>query len=307
MSPTSFDSPVCLLLPFVFDSMAKIAPERAAEISKGLLPAFRLTDKPGLAFSAATEATPPVISIPLRGLEYLWALSYSTWVIHDHYSQPGRTSVDLDFKAHDDTRPISKFLVWALKNQMSGDYALWPRGTPIPGPLTEDRQARPLIEAITNEMTLCAVSWILHHERSHIEEGHSATVPLVQDEAEADRAATVWLMDDAAPGIVAAKRGFGIAIATIGIAMYELLSARAGGSSNDTHPNPAARIFSALSHERVAAEPVVAQVAAVMLKLLLHLGSVDVGSEVYEGPQEALNHYCMFLQRAIEAARRQHR
>lgn len=300
MQPTSFDSPVCLLLPAVFDSIVKIAPEQADELSKRNLPAFRLTDKAGLAFSAATEDTPPVVSIPLRGLEYLWALSYSTWVIHEHYCRPGRTEAELDFGASDDSRPIPRLLLWALENQGTRTYALWPRETPMPQPLIEGREMRPLLEAVTSELMLCAVSWILHHELAHIQKGHSATAPLLQDESEADRAATAWIMDGASSGIVTAKRGFGIAIATVGIAMYELLRARAGQPRGGTHPNPADRIFRALAHEKITAEPVVAQATVVMLKLLLHLWRVD-GAEACDNPQDALSHYCQVLQRAIES------
>jgi hypothetical protein len=101
---TSFDSPVCLLLPHVFEAPARIAPERAGELSLLTRPvAFRLTDDPGLAFSAAPRRKPPVISVSLRGLEYIWAVSYSTWVLHDHYTRSGSELGIFDFSAFPDS------------------------------------------------------------------------------------------------------------------------------------------------------------------------------------------------------------
>jgi hypothetical protein len=188
-----------------------------------------------------------------------------------------------------------------MVNQLSQDYQPWRSETPMPQPITEGRE-RSILEAVTNELMLCATAWILHHELAHIDREHVGALQSVEEEKDADREATSWVMDQSPPGLATKKRGLGIAIATISIAMFEMFRRRRRTSA-PTHPNPAMRIFSALSHPALTAEPVVAQVAAVMLKLILDNAEVQIDA-TYDEPQDALSHYCQVLQRAIESSGR---
>jgi hypothetical protein len=138
----AFRSPVCSFAEHIIGSVASIAPERADELkmrSKGV--SFCFTTTPGYDF--ASVASERRVYVPIRGVEYLWVLAFTTWVLYRHYSAEPEAPPQLVFDRHSDTRDIPKLLRWSAANQQSSDYLPWPPGLPAPEPLEAASAAIP--------------------------------------------------------------------------------------------------------------------------------------------------------------------
>jgi len=300
-APNPFDSPACTLLDHTADAIVTIAPERRNDVQR-LFGAVRfvVTERGGTAFSASAVASE--VQVSLRGLEFLWVLSYTSWVMHRHYAARKQSRGVLRFSDHADTAALPTLLGWAHENQLANRaYTAWPDKTPRPsGPLTVT-SSQPSDERVASELALCAVAWILHHELAHIVAGDGGAVaPDVQilREKQADQVATCWILDDAPPGPATVKRGLGIAMATVALAGWELLEPPMPGVPRD-HPHPADRLWGVLSHPALKGDSVVHLVAALTLKLELdHAGTVVVRDD-FASADDALSEYCVALKKAL--------
>ena len=139
----------------------------------------------------------------------------------------------------------------------------------------------------------------MHHELAHLRLGHTVvTTDSVAEEREADRSATEWILDQVPEEAMLLKRGLGIAIAVVALAVLKLESpavSRAGLPR--THPAVAERLFSALDHPVFDGDHQVFDFAVHALKLHFdHVGISDDGKE-HETARDCFEDYCLTLHR----------
>lgn len=142
-------------------------------------------------FKIATEQKH--ISLSRRVVEIFWAVSYSYYVLYNKILKVHKPNSKLILELREDPE-LSKamdlirlvYFSW-MKNQ---DTA-WPMD--LPRPVEEPEHAS--YEHVANELCLCAIGYIFHHELAHLRLKHKSPSDL-DIEKDADIAATDWILDN---------------------------------------------------------------------------------------------------------------
>jgi hypothetical protein len=294
------------------DALINIAPEKGEEVLaliKKHKIEFVLEDNPYFDFYATTvEHDHHRIAVSVRGLEVLWALSYLDWVLYRAAQEAARanSTSDFEFRAHEVAARAGALADWALTHAVDAlTDTPWPADLPQPaaarsvtptatGGATTTDVEEVSDERMADEIFLCAVAWILHHELAHIEAGHTdvVTVDSVADERAADAAATQWILDGVTDDIVIQKRGLGIAAATVALAALELQLPAADPHAARSHPKAAERLRAALSHTAFGGDHVVLYFAVIALKAHFDRAGLVLPRTRYDTAEECLDDYC---------------
>lgn len=295
-------SPITHIRHHVASSIVNIAPEREAEVAdllKHHQVQLVLDDRPRFVFTAGPAAAGNQIRASVQGLEFLWTLSFAYYVLYQEWKRnPGLT--ELDPSASTRTRDAVALLQWALGNNVQGNRAEWPDN--LPHPAVAEGFARtgrePSDEEVATELFLCASAWILHHELAHLRLQHPlVTTNSVAEEREADQAATGWILDSYPGEPRTLKRGLGIAVAVVALAVLQLESpVLSNAGVPQTHPGVADRLFNALDHPALGEDHQVFDFVVHSLKL--HFDHVGIEAEgEYDTARDCFQDYCMTLHR----------
>ena len=129
-------SPIELLLPYVADSLARVAPERKAE----LLPHLRnlrfefVPEERRLFFEALADESR--IRIAIAALEYLWVISYCALTLQKRLAAVDMEAGSISFADDPETQAIPTLLGWAMRrinpDDLDAVWLQWPTDTPKP-------------------------------------------------------------------------------------------------------------------------------------------------------------------------------
>jgi len=287
-------SPIRTILEHVPNAIINIAPERESETRAFLEGTrFELNDELGFGFSASVDR---VIGVPERGVELLWCMSYTLWQRYGDYRRDAQDTVAFSSSL----KASLPLLDWALKNQQAIERQAWPQGLSRPTGF-EVGGENPRPERVADELSMCSVGWLLHHELTHIQRGDSSLVaPAVSRDQEryADRNATNWLLDQAPEGMALEKRTLGIATAVICLIALELEN-DARWNSLRPHPRATERLKACLDHPRLRAGAEADLVAAIGLRLLMDLYHLDPPQRECETAAEYIAESCDTIDLAL--------
>lgn len=221
-------SPIDHLIQHLIPSIANIAPEKFSEVQD-------IISKLGVVFVFDNQATQMMfsgvksdktITIGLKALERLWVRAYAYTHLYEfitkHHIQFPDAALDLDLTQDPDVCDAMTLLAWAVDVERRlfeagsdgepGDIS-WPADLPHPDPLA----AHGNMKHAADDLFLCAIGAILHHELGHFRFDHDARVlpsrdltlseeedvlwqagnqERIQWEKQADASAAEWLLSD---------------------------------------------------------------------------------------------------------------
>ena len=243
--------------PFLVRLMKAVAPEKGAELERQvseLRITFEIDENQDRIHFSADNIHRKII-VGMRCLGRLWANAFAYFCIYTDVADMkvrAITARELDLRSSERLRKAGDLLNWAtnadVKIKLSqrlgidtGDLGLPPD---LPVPFSEAEFASD--KHVADELSLMALGFILHHEREHIELGHTSSEGFVSIEQEkaADMRAAAWLLDS--PGIgddALLKRQLGIAVGLGWLASLNVYIVQPG---NATHPPGYDRVFQVL-------------------------------------------------------------
>lgn len=265
-------SPICLLENKIAGAPFTSAPEKESLCAKhrdNFRITFALVDERlfGIRVRHDEESNPEVI-LPIAALEYLWAFSHYTWVLTQEYAKSQKEGASqLDYTGNERLKESFLVLTWAKNNILGSGKDGWPQKLPSPKMVPKSHGDD---EHVASELFLCALAWMLHHERAHVVLNHPFvnTTFSQQEERQADAFATSWLLDgleENDPRLK--KRAMGIAVAVL---CLQSLEVDAVPCLSNTHPSAHDRIFENTAKYRVGNEEVIEAICTVILQYLFH-------------------------------------
>ncbi|MDA3821683.1 MAG: phage exclusion protein Lit family protein [Bacteroidales bacterium] len=273
-------SPICNLEESIAGVASKIAPEKENECAK-----YR--DRYGISidliddneFSIRVNLSSKTIILPFASLEYLWVFANYCWILTQEYAAAQRNGAkEFDCVGNARLRNSHELLGWSKNNLSTTGLKKWPSG--FPAPVRNPEYCSDT--HVANELFLCSLGWMVHHEMGHIILQHAplATALSEQEEKDADRHATDWLLSGLEENVpMMKKRAVGIAV---GVLCLQSLEVNTNSCLRNTHPNAHDRIFDCLSEYKVGNEEVVEAFAIVVMQYLFHekgiMANIDVDS-----------------------------
>jgi len=265
-------SPICLLETQIAGAPFNVAPEksnRCAQNRDDHKIECIMVDEPkfGVRVRLSTKNKTPEIVLPIASLEYLWAFSLYCWVLIQEYATAQRAGESqFDCLGNQRITESADILQWAKSNMLDSGTDPWPESGPRP---VQDLHSVD-DSRVATELFLCAIAWIMHHEIAHVVLGHPliTTVFSEQEEQEADRFATEWLLDGLPKNDPKLKkRALGLTVAVLCLQSLEV-----GTTSclRNTHPAAHDRIFNSTSIYQVGDDEVVQATCTVVLQYLFH-------------------------------------
>lgn len=265
-------SPILSLRNAIASSAFRIAPERNSELaqwndSNNLK--LVLVDSPHFNISVCLSKLE--VTINIASLEYLWASIHAHLMLYDEYGNAQRCgSEQFDSGNNLRTKNAIDLLSWSVKNLHGSGTDSWPIGLPFPVQF-------PLPGCdihVTNELFLCAVAWIIHHEICHVRLEHQAflTTSSISEEKDADICATKWILDNCHVPQEFKKRIFGIATAILAL---QGLDSAPNFNTLQTHPKTFERIDYCLTAAALSEEDEIFLFASVIMQIQLAFLGVD--------------------------------
>lgn len=287
-------SPIVRLQNQIAASPYRIAPEREAELGR-IVEDLGLTISIGegksFDFWVGTESKE--ITTNIATLEFFWASAHAHVVLFDEYGKAQKDGDEqFDTGRNQRCKNALELLGWAVTNLNSNGDAIWPSHLPMP----EDESEFGSDSHATTEIFLCGVAWIIHHEIAHIRRGHTHlhTSRSQDEEIEADRDATEWVLGQSSIAAESQKRTLGIATAILSMMGIE------NGREfrvEDSHPESFKRIFDCLDSASLEENDVVYAFCTVIMQIQLW----------YAGEQtahEGTSHYDAFCSYLVDYARK---
>lgn len=269
-------SPISDLNDNVEDSWSRLVPEKLdILISKGCSPYIVFTDDLGFSFKVTPNDRK--ISIAVGAQEYLWCACYTFYLVYQKYGhaqQKGQSVLDL--LGDDELREAMVLYKWGYIQLKSPTF--WPNDCPMPTINPSNEHVK-----VANELYLCAMGWILHHEIAHIYKNHKSTdddVKSRQQEDEADKSAAEFILAGIADNATINKRCLGGAIAFLVMTSKDLLSEEAAIFQENTHPKSFVRLKEVLDKYCIDKDHVAYGLCTVMIHS--HMGM--------RGKQTTINH-----------------
>ncbi|EGQ8518361.1 hypothetical protein GQ856_24010 [Vibrio parahaemolyticus] len=240
------NSPISFLAKSIEKSLEYIAPEKSKELNEfyeAYSPSFHYSDKQE--FSVRVNTATCKVTISVNALEYLWASCYAYYVLYQKYSKANELGAE-NFDLHGDEQLVTamQLLKWGQTRILaSAQLTEWGEHLPKPNDNNE-------FSDVANELFLCAIAWILHHEIAHVYHQHPNVLgsdgEAKQQEKEADQSATNWIMESKNTPLVEQKRILGIAIAILAMTAEDILT---GVFDKATHPKSFERLDDALHYQ----------------------------------------------------------
>jgi len=307
-------SPIEHLSCHLIQSLAKVAPEKAAELQE-LLDKHHIRfilDKqsPYMVFAACHQTK--TITVGLLALERLWARAFAYVSLYDFLTNrlPGNPK-PLDIKLDDpEIKPAMELLAWAVEVErrlVEGGVGDLPWPADLPRPCRD--AGRGSFENAADELMLCTIASILHHEVGHIERNHHpqtlprpaskselkddqniqiAEVAQLLWEKEADAWSANWLLeglDEKDDRFL--KRALGIALGYLWIASRDI---HTGCVVRAHHPPAWDRLYQNIKQHipNSPSHPIWMFVAYVLLLHLTSIEEVPPDAE-YQTPEDLVN------------------
>ena len=248
---SGLDSPVKHLLPHMKNLAARIAPTKqsVAELYCKEV-TLKITNDGQWKFHYVIETKTIVLS--RKSLEILWASSYAYLIYFTDVVQAkglltpltdNKETKVIDLEKIPSAYGAMNLLAWAFGNWISKVDTPWPHdlAKPIRNPKSDSS------ENLADELTLCAVAFLLHHELAHSHLNHepeTVSFDKISQERDADYSAAEFLLSGLAPNDrFFIKKSLAIAIAVsnpIGQGIYT------GYWGGNTHPRAYDRLVHVL-------------------------------------------------------------
>lgn len=269
-------SPIVLLQDLIAGVPFRIAPEREGELKEFLdhkNVSLRIEDGPGFRFEV--NLNDRTLTTNIASLEFLWASTHAHLILYDEYSKTQRSG-DSCFDASSSTRARAgiDLLNWTIRNMADAGAANWPDGLPKP----ELDPPKGSDVHVTNELFLCSVAWIIHHELSHIRLGHNPilTIRSLTEEKEADLGATEWILNECADEQEYRKRTIGIAAAILSL---QGIADNGSFDIRKSHPRAFERIDYCLTAAGIEDNEEVYAFAACIMQIQLSYHGVNIAHD----------------------------
>jgi hypothetical protein len=291
-------------VPLVPDSLVNIAPERREHLIDELQGVtFQILAEPR--FAAHYTPATKTITLSFRAVEILWCVAYAHVVLFDLYAarrSDDRTQVDLT--ATPVVKEAMELLRWALQDWI--DKA----GTPVPA--LPQRAPRDLgsAAAVADELCLCAVAFILHHELAHHRLNHTVIPPRTKDaellrlsiaqERDADAEAADWILTLASKGTrFFTKRAAGIVVALMAMVAKGVHTREHDGHD---HPRHFDRLFNTIDRYSLGPNDPPWVFATVALKLHIDHSGYKAPAVEYESFRDCISAYIDVIAEAERVA-----
>jgi hypothetical protein len=308
--PDDLSSPVLALAPDISQAVFRVAPEKAERL-QAILDNVRLvfkTDDGAFDFSAGpAESGKRSIFASVGALNALWCASYAYWLLYCGCVGAQRAGRS-EFQPRHDPNLIQALQLyeWALSAISRRVLEPWPEIGP--NPLRCSTDASDI--RVANEIFLVAAAWIMLHEIGHIKLKHPVAqvrVRAKQEEKDADRFATEWVLSGVADPIMLLKRSLGIAVANILLLVVDLgRTASVVHPSFDTsHPPSYERVHDNLRNDLLAEGHPVHAFATALLQATLAVFGVPHNLDLDGTFSTLLDELCISLSRFNHAQRNQ--
>jgi Peptidase U49 len=282
-------SPVFSLLPEIWAAPQALAPEKSDSLVPYLRP-IRILPSVGKFILSASER---FISVSDGALNLLWCASYAAWFIYQAYVDAQKNDLQSVQLGKDPEAVTALDLYeWAIQCVRTEKHDPWPTDAPRPSrtpPFTLPVQ-------VANEVFLVAVGWMLLHELGHIAHRHPfmETSRAKLEENEADRFATLHMLEGVSDPSVLLKRSIGIAVANVLLVLLDILPETA---SSNAYPPAEERLSRNLrENQLLQSHPVHAFTTAL---LQVHLQRFGVPHDLNEKDTFAsfVDDFCLVLRR----------
>ncbi len=269
-------SPVLTLENAIAGAAFRIAPEKERELA-----VFRdlervslaLKDGPGFMFNVNLKSHE--IATNIATLEFLWSSAHAHLVLYDEYSKAQKNGhTQFDTGATPRSRAALELLNWSVGNLTGSGASPWPSHLPspvrFPTPETDIH--------VANELFLCGVAWIIHHEIAHVRLRHPPirSNRSLMEEREADIEATKWILSESKVSQESKKRTVGIAAAILAMQGIQQPSPF---SVHDTHPTTFERIDYCLTEAGISDDDEVFAFAACVMQIQLAARGVNLAPD----------------------------
>lgn len=286
------DSPVFPFLNTIMASIHDIAPEKVSE----LIPIvqhhnvhFVMDQNTDGLFRARPTNVGCDVCCSVFGAEIVWAAAYSYVVSHRQLKEFGGN--EIKFAENPRTAALPGLLEFGFDRRY-GRRLTEPWPSYLPAPRVNRQNGTGDDVTLATRLWLCALAWILHHELAHVRLGHlDKPDSEINDEVEADAAATEWLIGGVLDPTVRLIRSLGIAIALVAIAGFGLhRNQRSVGKR--TYPPAGERILRAFSHSAFDSDHRAQEFACVALKIHLDRFQIPTSTGPFENASDCLFAYC---------------
>jgi hypothetical protein len=296
--PEKIESPLRDMEELIPASLINVVPERREETKRSLA-GVSLVIQNDREWVAHYSYTPddPKIRISIRTVETLWCLAYAYVVLLDEVfakrAPDDRTPADLN------NPPLVKdamgLLRWALQDWLDAQQE------PLPEHLMPKRLPRQLgsSAAVADELCLCAVAFILHHELAHHRLKHGShgipkeAADSIDMERDADLEAVDWILSGVDPDSrFFTKRAAGIAVALVGMTGRGVHS---GKQDSKTHPRNFDRLLGALKRYDLDPNAPAWIFSTIALKLHLDNSDLKLPAHEFESYKDCLESYVELL------------
>lgn len=280
-------SPIRKLDSDLINSVARIAPEKIAELESFKIqydPCVVFTNDQKFSFRVNTESKE--VKLPTVAMEYLWCACYAFYVIYQEYCNVNQgAAVEFDLSKNEKAKEAISLYRWGVDQLHISPPEKWPAGKARPdvsSAASEDVR-------VANELYLCAGAWIMHHEFAHIYHGHE-NEPLNneisrQQEAEADKSASAWVLGGDLDDPTLKKRGLGVAVAALVITAQDIL---AGEFKEETHPKSFQRLYDVITPYFQDPDHLIYAFSTVIFHLNMAIGEIRIVKDDKETWKENL-------------------
>lgn len=261
-------SPICIFESIIQSLPVQISPEnkeKAEEYGRKYSISFELIDD--IDFSIRVNLDSNTIILPIASLEYLWTFSHYSWVLYQEYRSAQLLNEEV-FDCVGNSRLQNAYYLqeWARNNLNSTGTEEWPDGYLIP---EIDSQEEDIL--VANQLFLFSLAWMIYHEMGHIVLKHPpmTTGFLEQEERDADRFATKWMLDKLEEGSpIIKKRALCIAVGLLCLQSFEVTDSSL--CLKNAHPDAHERIYDCLSKYNIDNDETVEALVSLVLKYLFH-------------------------------------
>jgi hypothetical protein len=234
------------------------------------------------------------IKLSQRVVEIIWCASYSYNIICKYLFENQR-HIDfkhIDFCSNPVTKDAVKLIDWAFLPKKPADEDEWPIN--LPSPIENPSLNSP--EKMADELCLCAIAVILHHELQHVrlQQTPSTGADQINQEKDADFAAADWILGNknTVSEMAYLKRGYGFAISYDVIMAWELYRKK---RLYYDHPRTFDRLINILEKYVIDPNHKVWMLLWVTFSLHFHRNKLEKPNNEYDTYYECINAYAEIL------------
>lgn len=236
-------SPIKVVMDLMERSVINIVPEKAIKFQSDF-PDLHIQYFDSPKMIANSDSVSKTIRVSSKLIEVLWCSSYTHFLFYSKYLSGKLITSPSIVNLHEDRdmKGGCQLLTWVIGSALNPDNNdTWPPGLPRP----RANPPKDSILIVADEICLCAMAFIFHHELAHIVLKHQGGSTIDQ-EREADRYAADFIMSEVSEqdGMIFTKRAFGICVALFSLVTLGLYTGDYGGV---THPKHYDRLFNTLS------------------------------------------------------------